>query len=560
MVWSAYAQDDWKISHKLTFQYGLRWDYTPMGRETHYNQEEIGLNTPNPSAGGLPGGYIFEGYGPGRCNCLFTRSYPYAFGPRLGAAYQINDKTVFRAGWGLTYSAGDSWAYLNGGMPVAGLGFNSVTASTGYGYAVSQFSNGIVYNHSVLTAVALNPGVAPSTDVSDSTQSTLSPAAGWAAQFVDPNGGRPARVNQWNIALQRQLTPRMTIEAAYVGNRGVWEQAQGLLALNAISPARLKALGLDLTNAATRSLLTASICSSAAAAAGFRLPYAGYPCSANVAQSLRPFPEYANSLPAWFDPLGNSSYDALQMKFLRRFSPGLDVSSSFSYQKELCLGSNGCAAINDAFNRSENKGLNPSSTPFLSVTAFTYQVPKFGAYKLQRQVVGGWTLGGILRYASGNLIPVATSNNNMSAYTFNTNTRMMPLPGARLFLKNPNCGCIDPNSNQRILNPAAWVDAPAGTWGQGASYYNNYRWQHQASENITFGRTFQIREKMNLSIRAEFFNILNRVYLPTPSASNPFATSTFNKAGAPTAGFGYIINSSSIGGQRNGQLVARFQF
>ena len=48
----------------------------------------------------------------------------------------------------------------------------------------------------------------------------------------------PARVNQWNIALQRELTKNMTLEAAYVGNRGVWEQAQGLLALNAISPAR----------------------------------------------------------------------------------------------------------------------------------------------------------------------------------------------------------------------------------------------------------------------------------------------------------------------------------
>ena len=151
----------------------------------------------------------------------------------------------------------------------------------------------------------------------------------------------------------------MTVEAAYVGNRGVWEQAQGLLALNAISPSTLQKLGLDLTNAATRTLLTSSICSPAAAAAGFKLPYAAYPCSANVAQSLRPFPEYNNSLPAWFDPLGNSWYDALQMKFVRHFSRGLDLSSTFSYQKEECLGSNGCAGINDAFNRAENKGLNP---------------------------------------------------------------------------------------------------------------------------------------------------------------------------------------------------------
>lgn len=552
-VWSLYAQDDWKINRKLTVNYGLRWDFTPMAHELNNNQAEIGINTPNPSAGGLPGGYIFAGNGPGRCNCQFTRSYPYGFGPRLGIAYQINDKTVFRAGWGLTYSPGDSWGYLNGGMPVAGLGFNSVSASTGYGYAVSQLQNGIQYSPSVLYAKTLNPGVAPS-------PGSLSPAPGWAAQFLDPDGGRPSRVNQWNIALQRQLSPNMTIEAAYVGNRGVWEQAQGLLALNAISPARLQALGLDLTNPATRTLLTSSICSSTAAAAGYKVPYAAYPCSANVAQSLRPFPEYANSLPAWFDPLGDSWYDALQMKFVRHFSRGLDVSSTFSYQKEQCLGSNGCAGINDAFNRSENKSLNPSSTPFLWVTAFTYEIPRFGSSRLVRQLTGGWTLGGILRYGSGALIPVPTSNNNMSAYTFNTNTRMMPVAGQPFFLQNPNSGSINPNSNQQILNPAAWVDAPAGVWGQGAAYYNDYRWQHQDSENMNIGRTFRLRERMNLSIRAEFFNVFNRVYLPVPSNSNPFATSTFNKAGVPTAGFGYDINSSSIGGQRNGQLVARFEF
>jgi hypothetical protein len=110
------------------------------------------------------------------------------------------------------------------------------------------------------------------------------------------------------------------------------------------------------------------------------------------------------------------------------------------------------------------------------------------------------------------------------------------------------------------LNPAAWVDAPAGSWGQGAAYYNDYRWHHQVSENMNVGRTFQLRERLALSVRAEFFNVFNRMSLPTPSASNPTATATFSQTGVPTGGFGYITNSSGIGGQRNGQLVARFQF
>jgi hypothetical protein len=549
--WSVYAQDNWKVTRKLTLDYGLRWDDTPLGHELHYREAEIGLNTPNPAAGGIPGGYIFAGYGPGRCNCEFSGTYPYAFGPRFAVAYQINSKTVFRAGWGITYSSGDSWGYMNGGTPVAGLGINSVTNSTGYGYAVSQFANGIHYNSSDLYTATLNPAVAP-------LPGTLSAAPAWAAQYRDPNGGRPARVNQWNISLQRQLTKDMTLEAAYVGNRGVWEESRSLAALNAISPARLQALGLDLTNAAIRSLLTSQICSTTAVNAGFKLPYASFPCTASVAQSLRPFPEFNDSLAWWFAPLGDSWYDALQVKFTRRFSRGL--TSDFTYQKELCLGAVGCAGANDSFNRGVNKSLTPTSTPFIWVTAFTYQTPKVTSNKYVRQIVGGWTWGGILRYASGSLISVASSRTNMNNYTFNTNTRFNRVPGVPLFLADPNCGCINPNVNQQILNPAAWADTPTGTWGQGAAYYNDYRWQHQFSESMNVGRTFQIREKMSLNVRAEFFNVFNRVYLPMPSASNPLATATFTSAGVPTGGFGYITNINGISGSRNGQLVARFQF
>jgi hypothetical protein len=557
IAWGLYLVDNWKITRKLTLDWGLRWDLTPLGTEHHYREAEIGINTPNPSAGGLPGGYVFEGYGPGRCNCVFSHTYPYAVGPRLAIAYQIDPKTVFRAGWGVSYSGADSWAYLNGGSPVAGLGINSVTNSTSYGYAVSQFQNGIHYDPSLLYTATLNPGVAPA-------PGSLNAAPAWAAQYRDPNGGRPSRINQWNISLQRELFKDMSLEAAYVGNRGVWEEARGLVSINAISPARLQALGLDLTNPATRTLLQSQICSTTAINAGYKLPYAGYPCTASVAQTLRPFPEYNDGLSTWFSPLGDSWYDSLQVKFTKRVSHGFDVTSSFTYQKELCLGSTGCTGnINDAFNRSENKGLTPSSTPFISVTAFTYRTPKLTSNKLIQHVVGGWTWGGILRYASGSLIGVPSSRTNPNTWTFNTNTRFNRVAGVPLFIQNPNSGNINPNTSQLILNPAAWSDTPIGTWGQGASYYNDYRWQHQVSENMNIGRTFQLREKMSLSFRAEFFNVFNRLYLPSGNLQfgNPLATPTFNTlTGAPTGGFGYITNANSIGGQRNGQLVARFVF
>jgi TonB dependent receptor len=86
MSWALYAQDNWKVTRKLTLDYGVRWDYTPIGIEHHNREAEIGINTPNPAAGGIPGGYIFAGDGPGRCNCEFSHSYPYALGPRASAS------------------------------------------------------------------------------------------------------------------------------------------------------------------------------------------------------------------------------------------------------------------------------------------------------------------------------------------------------------------------------------------------------------------------------------------------------------------------------------------
>jgi hypothetical protein len=76
---------------------------------------------------------------------------------------------------------------------------------------------------------------------------------------------------------------------------------------------------------------------------------------------------------------------------------------------------------------------------------------------------------------------------------------------------------------------------------------------------LSLGRTFRLREKMSFQVRAEFFNVFNRMNLPGPSSGNAAQTQTRNAAGVPTAGFGYI-NATSAGGQRNGQLVARFQF
>src|SRR5208283_428079 len=85
--WSLFAQDTWKITPKLTFTYGVRWDRQGAADEIHQRLAEFSPTLANPSAGGLMGATIYEGSGAGRCNCSFTTPYNKAFAPRLGVAY-----------------------------------------------------------------------------------------------------------------------------------------------------------------------------------------------------------------------------------------------------------------------------------------------------------------------------------------------------------------------------------------------------------------------------------------------------------------------------------------
>jgi len=83
----AFAQDTWKISRKMTVDYGLRYDYLTYSREQYGRTPDFSAATPNSTAAGRLGASIFEGDGPGRCGCSFAHNYPFAFGPRLGIAY-----------------------------------------------------------------------------------------------------------------------------------------------------------------------------------------------------------------------------------------------------------------------------------------------------------------------------------------------------------------------------------------------------------------------------------------------------------------------------------------
>src|SRR5258706_2773087 len=139
---------------------------------------------------------------------------------------------------------------------------------------------------------------------------------------------------QWSVGVQREVIKNLVVDAAYVGNRGTGFLANNLLALNALSEDRIKSFGLDLHNPTDQALLRARLDSAAAAARGFnKLPYASYSGANTVAQSLRPFAQFG-TLTNFGVPLGMSWYDALQVKATKRYSHGLNLTYTFTWQKE----------------------------------------------------------------------------------------------------------------------------------------------------------------------------------------------------------------------------------
>jgi hypothetical protein len=591
-----YIQDTWKVTRKFTLDYGLRYDYVTLLKEQYGRMQDAAFGTPNPVAGNRLGSVIYEA----NCNCSFNHNYPWAFGPRLGAAYQITSKTVFRAGVGLAYGTSPNQATLSPNVgdfytvnPVA-YGEPATLLQDGNPFAAgNRFGNPPIFwpdfrpNYPSETA----PGVRP----------PQSPFI-----FVDRNSGRPPRIFQWSIGLQRELTHNLVVEAAYVANRGVWWTSPLLstYGYNALTPEGLKATyGIDTSVAGDRNLLLTPISSPTVIS---RFPwlanpnnvYPGFPSGQFLNQALRPYPQWGGVPPFLGPPLGVTWYDSLQAKVTKRLSHGLNVDSAFSWQKEQNLGVSSDTSyltpapnlINDVFNYQQNKQISAFSRPFMLVITANYTTPGLTAnsasMKALSWLVRDWTLGTLLRYQSGQVIRTPPSSNNFftqlarvqNPATFGgSNTFFNRVAGQPLFGSgiDPNCKCFDPTT-QLVLNPAAWSDAPAGTFGTSAPYYNDYRWQRQPAESISLGRIFRIREKMTVAIRAEFQNMFNRVFLTNPLGVAPSSSPFVIGAGAPnplsptvrvpgtqtlSSGYGFVNTFNGGAAQpRTGQIVARFSF
>lgn len=607
-AFALFAQDNWKVTPKLTVEYGLRYDFQTYLREQYGRHASASFSTFNPTVQRL-GGLAYEGGGP--CACRLSSNYPFAFGPRLSMSYQIFSRTVFRAGFGVNYNvvqtpAGNNFS-VGDFYQINPPGFGITPLTNGL-QGGNVFYPGNPFGNTEVVWPVFDPGRLP-----PRTAGLLPPTSPFSMYHPD---SRPGRIMQWSVGLQHELIPNLVIEASYVGNRGAWFYAPLLdtMATNSLGGGHLATYGLDIRKADDRTLLTQIIGSPAAAARGFGLPYAGFPAFQQVADALRPVAQWATVNPYLGPFRGNTWYDSLQFQATKRYSHNLDMSVNVTWAHGLVLGSasdtdfflRGRPQVTDPFNRGINKQLNQLVPPLKTVISGVYTTPGFSANRMLGRVasalVRDWQIGVVLQYQSGELLTVPTSNNQLSQQ-LRINVPAAGLFGAGIANYNPFnyiAGApffrpgFDPNGDfdPRQYNPqnptdpnvvsvlagavqadgtcavakCAWVNPAAGEWGVTAPYLEGFRWRRRPQENFNIGRNFRMgpEGRFVLNIRAEFQNVFNRTFYAAPATGNPYApvtTTTQRGQVVPTGGYGVVNTLNGNGSSpRQGTLVARFTF
>jgi Carboxypeptidase regulatory-like domain/TonB dependent receptor len=497
-TWSAYAQDDYHVSRRLTLNLGLRYDPQFPWKETKYRIEQFSVsnyyaNVKSNVYTNAPAGLLFPGDA-GVPQWGTNGSYA-NFSPRVGFAYDVtgDGKTSIRGGAGLFYDAIQDGIFNNRFVDVTPFSPQfSLTQPQG------TFSNPLLG--------LVNPYPSPFPPPKD----TAFPGPVLVITYDPANGGRQLTpvVYQWNLIVERQLPGDWLLRGAYVGS-----QSRHLLESLELNPSVYTA-GSKLSTDARRAFQ----------------PYG------SISQASQDI---------------NSGYNSAQITAQKRYSRGLTILANYTWSKSIdtlpynqgitgvAAGSNSPIPWNFSGRHQYDRGPSEFDHTQRFVVSYVYDLPKLSkANALVRTIAGGWQLTGILTYQTGGPLTILAGKDQ--SQTGIGSDRADYLGGTQY--GTGACGSTAPCVNSLV--PSSFGLPAIGAFGNVGK--GSLRGPDLLNWDTGLFKEFPlVAERLRLQFRAEFFNTSNR-----KNFNNPNVTQS-------AGGFGSITSAQD---PRIGQLALKLIF
>lgn len=451
---AAFANDSYKISPRFTLNLGVRWEpflpYTDVnGKVAVWEPGQQSTRFVN-----APTGVLFAGDAgvpAGGSAQVWTR-----LAPRVGFAWDVNGdgKTSLRGGYGIFYDSPDT------------LAMNNQADQAPYGTVVSVFGNS--------TNSISNPYAGTVNPFPASHSNTPKDAAfpDYSSQWVYATDYRSAYVQAWNLSIEREIAPGFIGRISYAGSKGT-----RLTDIRELNPA-IYASGA--TTATTND----------------RRPFAPGLGSSSIVE-----------------PIGNSTYHALQITGEKRFGHGFSVLANYQFSKAIDDSSSGkgsSQSMTNPFNQSFDKGPSDFDKTHVANVSGLWDLPIHFQNRVANSLLGGWSLNGILSLWSGFPFTVSSGVDNARTGTGGQRADLVGNP----YLSGDRSRA---ETVAQWLNPAAFQVNAIGTFGNLGR--NSFRGPGNASVDAGLFKTFAINDRLGATFRFEAFNVFNRVNLQGPNTT-----------------------------------------
>lgn len=544
-AYSLHVGDTWKMTSRLTVNYGVRWDQFSPTFETGDHSAFFDFGA-NPGAGNLPGRLVFAGskWGDASAGVRYPENLWHgAFAPRVGLAYRVDNNTVIRSGYGLFYTQA---FYPGWGGGISLDGFNPLV---NFGDSLSGYQPAF-YLDNGFPAYSKAPNITTTAD-----NGTNGPT------YRPVYANHLSNTQQWNLTVEHKFGVTSVASVAYVASKGT-HLPSTMQPLNVLNPSLLS-MG-DQLNAVFQPGQTSLN--------GVNAPYAGWvdtlnagSCAPTVAQALLPYPQFCGGLTGLNENEGTSNYNSLQAKYEKQFSGGMYAGINYTYSRLTTSaasttqsGQAGYGAVGNVispFQGSRNKSLSPDDIPQTLSLLAVYDLP-FGAGKKWmnhtgaiNHLLGGWSLASSMKFTSG--MPFFFWNSSVCDVPGQFRAACIPAITGKVLTQS--WGSMD--VNQPAFNPAAFATLPNFNLGTGPRV-SGVRGSPYRDVNISLEKKISIKERVNIELHAEAFNAFNNHYFTCDGQAFGDCVPFNNDPSSSSFG----VWSGTVSQPRNIQLVGRITF